>query len=89
MLAAVRIADRPVALILDEPDWGLSRPASVAFVLAVIRVAHADGIPVILISHKPWWQRLACSTLKVEKTLPGPEDGKECKFRIKLQGGRR
>ena len=68
MLAAVRIAERPVALI---------------------RVANADGKPVIMISHKPWWQRLACSTLKVEKTLPGPEDGKECKFRIKLQGGRR
>lgn len=88
MLVAVRIAGRPPALILDEPDWGLSRPASVAFVLAVIRVAHARGIPVILISHKPWWDCLASSTLRVRKTMPGAGGDKDCKFHITLQRGR-
>ncbi|MCP3951275.1 MAG: hypothetical protein GY697_03530, partial [Desulfobacterales bacterium] len=67
ILIAVRLAERPPALILDEPDWGLSRAAAIALVTTVIGAAHALGVPVILISHKPWWQSIAGSLLKVEK----------------------
>jgi energy-coupling factor transporter ATP-binding protein EcfA2 len=68
MLAAVRLAARPAALILDEPDWGLTRDAALALVLAIIHVAHALGVPVLIISHKPWWHPLAQSRLSVVKT---------------------
>jgi energy-coupling factor transporter ATP-binding protein EcfA2 len=68
LLIAVRLADRPPALILDEPDWGLSRAAAIALVTAVISAAHTLDIPVILISHKPWWQSIAGSCLAVVRS---------------------
>lgn len=66
-LIAARLQERPAALILDEPDWGLSRDAAIALVLSVIRKAHAWGVPVILISHKPWWPSLAASSVTVRR----------------------
>ena len=80
MLAAVRITARPAALILDEPDWGLSRNAVLALVLAVMRAAHAIGVPVLIISHKPWWRPLAQSRLKVVKRPSFP-----ARFEIHLE----
>lgn len=82
ILIAVRLAERPPALILDEPDWGLTRQAAISLVAAVIGVAHAQGVPVILISHKPWWQPIAGSMLKVEKFR---QDDDRCPFEIRLQ----
>ena len=82
ILISVRLAERPPALILDEPDWGLSRRDAVALVAAVIDAAHSLGVPVILISHKPWWQLVAGSVLKVEKML---EDEGDCRFEIRLR----
>ncbi|MCF8067195.1 MAG: hypothetical protein K9L30_01275 [Desulfobacterales bacterium] len=71
ILVAVRIAASPAALILDEPDWGLSRRSSIAFVDAVVTVAHDQKIPVLLISHKPWWQPLIRGCLSVSRTPGG------------------
>lgn len=67
MLTATRLACQPAALILDEPDWGLSRRDALAFTGAVIAVAHCQGTPVLLISHKPWWPPLMKSFLYVQR----------------------
>lgn len=74
MLIAVRLCGQPGALILDEPDWGLTRAAAVALVAAVVKVAHLCGIPVILISHKPWWRPISKSVIRVDRT-PKTTDG--------------
>ena len=68
LLTSIRLASQPPAFILDEPDWGLTRDHATAFVLSVIETAHENGIPVILISHKPWWRQIVRSTLHVHKT---------------------
>ena len=81
-LAAVRLASVPTVLILDEPDWGLSRRAAEAFVLAVINQAHRLKVPVVLISHKPWWSPLAKSRIKLFKQAESGQTG--CKFTINL-----
>lgn len=83
MLAAARLAQRPGTLILDEPDWGLSRPAALAYVGAVCRAAHGLQVPVVIISHKPWWDRMAASRLAVAK---GPA-GEGAAFTIALTAG--
>ncbi len=56
ILVATRLSARPAAMILDEPDWGMSRPSAIAFVSAVLSTAHRQETPVFLISHKPWWR---------------------------------
>jgi ABC-type branched-subunit amino acid transport system ATPase component len=66
-MVAARLCGRPALLILDEPDWGLSRREAAAFVLAVTTVAHASGVALMLVSHKPWWRSMAASHLRVEK----------------------
>jgi energy-coupling factor transporter ATP-binding protein EcfA2 len=68
ILSAVRLCGQPCALILDEPDWGLNRVSAIAFVCAIINVAHSLGTPVFLISHKPWWQPIANSTIRVSRS---------------------
>ncbi len=68
ILVAARLADKPAALILDEPDWGMSRASAVAFVSAVLATAHRQQTPVLLISHKPWWCSVAGSMLRVTRT---------------------
>lgn len=67
-MVAARLCGRSALLILDEPDWGLSRREAAAFVLAVTAVAHIQGTAILLVSHKPWWRDLAASRLRVEKT---------------------
>jgi energy-coupling factor transporter ATP-binding protein EcfA2 len=71
MLAAERLRRRPGALILDEPDWGLSRAAALSLVGAVGQVAHRLEVPLVIISHKTWWMRMAASRLEVAKGPPG------------------
>jgi energy-coupling factor transporter ATP-binding protein EcfA2 len=66
-MVAARLCGRPALLVLDEPDWGLSRREAAAFVLAVTTVAHASGVALMLVSHKPWWRSLAASHIRVEK----------------------
>jgi len=69
MLAAARICSLPSGLIIDEPDWGLSRESAICFVVAVSRIAHERGIPLIIISHKPWWANIVRSTIEVRKKI--------------------
>jgi ABC-type branched-subunit amino acid transport system ATPase component len=78
MLVAVRLCASPGALILDEPDWGLTKKSSVALVTAIISVSHGMKIPVMLISHKPWWHTIAGSILKVERSskISGAQHGR-------------
>jgi ABC-type Mn2+/Zn2+ transport system ATPase subunit len=84
ILVAVRLCGRPSALILDEPDWGLTKPSAIALVDAIIAVAHDLGIAVVLISHKPWWCPIARSIIKVEK-FSKEKDGKGISsFEIRL-----
>jgi len=68
VLVATRLALAPSALILDEPDWGLSRHSAIAFVAAVVAAAHRRKTPVLLISHKPWWQPIAKSRVLVSRS---------------------
>lgn len=68
ILVAARLAAFPAALILDEPDWGLSRQSGIAFVSAVLSVAHHQGTPVLLISHKPWWHPVIRSCISVSRS---------------------
>lgn len=82
MLIAVRLSQRPALLFLDEPDWGLSRTDAIAFVLAVLDVCHNMQVPVVIISHKPWWQPLAGSVLEVCKEAREIQD---CLFHIVLK----
>ena len=83
LLAAVRLVDRQSVLILDEPDWGLSRDDAVAYVTAVVHAAHGRGVPVIVISHKPWWQHLARSVRCFRKEPTSPQDAGHL-FRIRI-----
>jgi energy-coupling factor transporter ATP-binding protein EcfA2 len=84
ILVAVRLCGQPCALIIDEPDWGLTRAASIAFVSAIIKVSHELGTPVILISHKPWWLTIAKSTIRVKRTPKKIDKEKNYSFQIQL-----
>ncbi len=84
ILIAARLAAPCSALILDEPDWGLTRASAVALVSAAVTTAHGMGVPVILISHKPWWGPIAASSLTAERGAAGPDGS----FRIRLSMGR-
>jgi energy-coupling factor transporter ATP-binding protein EcfA2 len=84
ILVAVRLCGRPAALILDEPDWGLSRAVSIAFVRAAIEVCHELGTPVVLISHKPWWRPIAASVIQVERSRKRLEDTHGEVFQVTL-----
>lgn len=84
ILVAVRLCGNPCALIIDEPDWGLTRASSIAFVSAIIKVSHELGTPVILISHKPWWLTVAKSTIRVKRTPKKIDRKKNYSFQIQL-----
>lgn len=75
MLIAVRLCGEPGAILLDEPDWGLTRASAVALVAAIIKVAHDLGIAVVVISHKPWWRPIAKSSIRVDRS-PRVIDGR-------------
>ena len=83
VLVAVRLARRPGALILDEPDWGLSQVAAKAFVAAVVDVSHDLNVPVILITHKPWWNTVTNSRVEVLKSnVVTAGDGRITSFQV-------
>ena len=85
LLTALRLVDNRVALILDEPDWGLNRDDAVAYVSAVIDAAHARAIPLILISHKPWWRPMVRTVRYVRKERLSASGSKGCLFRIRIE----
>lgn len=88
ILVATRLADHPAALILDEPDWGMSRASAVAFVSAVLTMAHGQQTPVMLISHKPWWHTVAASKLGVTRSSASrsqPSTSPVFTIRLKLE----
>jgi hypothetical protein len=85
ILVAIRLCGDPSALIIDEPDWGLTRSAAVAFVSAIISVCHESGVPVIIISHKPWWLTMANSVLRVKRTAKEMEEKGKYFFTITLK----
>jgi ABC-type multidrug transport system ATPase subunit len=85
LLVAVRLCGRPEALILDEPDWGLTRKSAEAFVLAVVHCAHELEVSILIISHKPWWRELAYSRLIVRKIPQASEPDNPCRFMITLE----
>ena len=87
LLVAVRLCGRPGALILDEPDWGLNRDSAIAFVFAIIKVAHELNTPVLLISHKPWWYQLANSSIRVQRTDKEMDKDRNYSFQIRLTCG--
>ena len=84
ILSALRLCGQPCALILDEPDWGLNQASAIAFVFALIRVAHSLGTPVFLISHKPWWQPIVNSKILVRRTPKALDKEKNHFFQIEL-----
>jgi ABC-type multidrug transport system ATPase subunit len=85
LLVAVRLCARPQALILDEPDWGLTRRSAEAFVSAVVHCAHELDVSILIISHKPWWRELACSRVTVRKIPQAPEPDNPYRFMITLE----
>jgi energy-coupling factor transporter ATP-binding protein EcfA2 len=87
ILMAIRLCGKPSAIILDEPDWGLTRASAGAFVSAVISVCHELTVPVILISHKPWWLNLAKSVLRVQRTAKEKKAEGKYSFTINLTAG--
>ncbi len=85
LLAAVRLAAGPAAIVMDEPDWGLRQSAALAYVRGVIRTAHRKGIPVLIISHKPWWRPWAGSGLAVSKVRSPEAAGSAEPFQIQMK----
>lgn len=84
LLAAVRLGRTPGALILDEPDWGLTRETAIALVAAITRVAHDHGTPVMLISHKPWWPPFCASVVAVSRSRQSPPGASAEAFQVSL-----
>ncbi|MGD9174720.1 MAG: hypothetical protein PVF29_11190 [Desulfobacterales bacterium] len=84
ILMAIRLCGKPSAIIIDEPDWGLTRASAAAFVSAIISVCHEFTVPVILISHKPWWLNLAKSVLRVRRSAKQIKEEGKYSFTINL-----
>ncbi len=85
LLSAARLCSPGGAIILDEPDWGLNRSAAIGLVSAVTAEAHNAGVPVVLISHKPWWSPLAASQVLVVKEAGGGASLDGVAFRLRLR----
>ena len=66
-MVAVRLAERPAGLILDEPDWGLSKYQSLAFLNAVVSLCGQEDVPLLVISHRSWFANMWRSRLSVKR----------------------
>jgi ABC-type branched-subunit amino acid transport system ATPase component len=69
-MVAVRLVEQSGGLILDEPDWGLTRAQSLGFMRAVINVCEKREIPLLVITHRRWFDSMMRSHLSVERHLP-------------------
>jgi energy-coupling factor transporter ATP-binding protein EcfA2 len=83
-LIAYRLSSNPPLLILDEPDWGLSRDVAIALVIATTTVAHEHGIPVLIVSHKPWWRAISNSILRITRMEERDLLGASCNFEVSM-----
>lgn len=84
-LCAARLCNDPKLLILDEPEWGLSFADSTAFVTAVCALAHSRKIPVLIVSHKNWWQNMAQSCINVSRVLASENAARDTAFEMTLE----
>lgn len=72
-LTAERIGSNPPLLILDEPDWCLSKQLTELFIQIVVEAAHNKLIPVLIITHlNSWYSGYTNSILEFKK---GKESG--------------
>jgi len=69
LVASVRLSEceRRNALILDEPSWGLSKTQAVCLLAGIVKAAHERGIPVFVVSHRGWWDKICASVIRLEK----------------------
>jgi hypothetical protein len=49
-----------------------------------VRAAHARLVPVMLISHKPWWQNLVRSVRWIRKDAGKTSGAGGCLFRVTI-----
>jgi len=67
-LTAERIESKPPLLILDEPDWCLSKKLTALFIEIVVVIAHKNQIPVLIITHlNSWYSEYTNSILEFKK----------------------
>jgi energy-coupling factor transporter ATP-binding protein EcfA2 len=66
-LIALRLSERPAALILDEPDWGLSRNEAIALFNATNELCDYERVPLIVITHRRWFDNSFRSQLRIER----------------------
>lgn len=80
-LTAERIESKPPLLILDEPDWCLSKQLTTLFTEIVVEIAHKNQIPVLIITHlNSWYSEYTNSILEFKK---GKENNEVEVFKIK------
>lgn len=84
-LTAARLCQHPKLLILDEPEWGLSFTAATGFVYALCALAHARQVPVMIVSHKNWWRRIAQSRLHVTKQTAESSPKQHMAFNMRIE----
>ncbi|WP_316159362.1 hypothetical protein [Bradyrhizobium sp. SZCCHNRI3042] len=73
-LIALRLAERPAGVVLDEPDWGLTKVQAIALIDAVTKECDQDDIPLLLVSHRPWFDRRIRSRLLVLRNAVTPSE---------------
>jgi energy-coupling factor transporter ATP-binding protein EcfA2 len=67
-LVCERLISKPPLLILDEPDWCLSRPITMIFISIVVKAAHHYHVPILIITHlSSWYTGLFNSVLDLKK----------------------
>jgi ABC-type Mn2+/Zn2+ transport system ATPase subunit len=64
-MIAMRIAERPTGLVLDEPDWGLTRTQALALFYSVANLCEQEQVPLLVISHRRWFDKLLRSRLRI------------------------
>jgi len=69
VMVACRLSSSPSVIILDEPEWGLTKASSVALIKAIIKVAHSQEVAIIIISHKKWWDKIVNSSVSFQKKI--------------------
>jgi energy-coupling factor transporter ATP-binding protein EcfA2 len=67
-LIAERISKKTSLLILDEPEWLLSRKMANIFITQIIEICHERHIPVLIITHLSDWYNFECDKIIMQKT---------------------